>query len=252
MELSVSNLAWDNKDNLKILKILKKYDIKHIEGVIPKISKWDDITDLKINDFKNLLKEYNISVPTIQSIFYGKNIDSLFDEQSFLTHIRLLIDLSKKLDYKIMVFGSPNLRKNSPFNDLSSIFKKVDVLLNNSGVILCIEPNSKIYGGEYFFTVSEIVNFIKKNNFNNIKTMIDTHNIILEGEDPIKVLSIYNEYIHHIHISENKLTPLSDFDFHKKFYNKIKELNYSGIVTYELLPCDNIENEIKIFNKIYK
>jgi sugar phosphate isomerase/epimerase len=99
--------------------------------------------------------------------------------------------------------------------------------------------------------VDEIVDFIESNNFKNIKTMIDTHNIILEGEDPITVLDRNYNHIYHIHVSEENLKPLMDIDFHLKFSDKLKSLDYKGIVTYELLPCDDFENEIKLFKKIY-
>ena len=81
--------------------------------------------------------------------------------------------------------------------------------------------------------------------------MVDTHNLILEGEDPVEMIEKYFNQVHHIHVSENKLLPLSNLVFHKKFSEKIKSLKYDGIITYELLPCDNLENQIKTFTEIY-
>ena len=42
-------------------------------------------------------------------------------------------------------------------------------------------------------------------------------------------------------LNEKKLT---------RVYEK-SSINYDGIITYELLPCDNLENQIKIFSEIY-
>jgi sugar phosphate isomerase/epimerase len=251
MNLAVSNLSWDNINNDKVFEILQKNKINFIEGVLSKISKYDDLSDEKLNEFKKLLKKYNLHIPSIQSIFYGVDVNSLNDHDKILKHFNSLIKISKKLNYKIMVFGSPNLRNKIDNTKLNKLFKKIDDLLTNENLILCIEPNTKKYNGEYFFSVKEIVDFIKLNDFKNIKTMVDTHNIILEGEDPIKVLDQHYEYIHHIHVSEENLHPLLDFDFHLKFSNKLKSLNYNGIITYELLPCDDFENQIRIFSEVY-
>lgn len=251
MNLAVSNLSWDNIDNVKIFEVLKKNNIKNIEGVLSKISNFSDLDDNKLSEFKKLINNYGIKIQSIQSIFYGTDINSLDEYDKILNHFKLLINYSKKLDFKIMVFGSPNLRKQINRTYLNNLFKKIDDLLNNQNLILCIEPNTKKYNGQYFFSINEIVDFIELNNFKNIKTMIDTHNIILEGEDPIEVLELNYKHIYHIHVSEENLKPLSDLDFHLKFSDKLKLSDYNGIVTYELLPCDNFEKQIKLFNKIY-
>ena len=115
-----------------------------------------------------------------------------------------------------------------------------------------IEPNSKIYGGEYFFTVSEITDFITSNGFKNIKTMIDTHNLILEDDDPIDVLKTHINYIGHIHISEIKLEPIKNIEFHTKFSSQLKEMKYDKIITYEVMKCEQIMDSVKEFYEIYK
>jgi sugar phosphate isomerase/epimerase len=251
MNLAVSNLSWENSENTKIFEILKNNNIKNIEGVLSKISSFDDMDEDKILKFKNLLDFYNIKMQSIQSIFYGVDVNTLNDQEVVLKHFNLLVKMSKKLNFKVMVFGSPNLRKKIDKVYLDMLFKKIDNLLDNQNLILCIEPNTKKYNGEYFFSVDEIVDFIESNNFKNIKTMIDTHNIILEGEDPITVLDRNYNHIYHIHVSEENLKPLMDLDFHLKFSDKLKSLDYKGVITYELLPCDDFENEIKLFKKIY-
>jgi sugar phosphate isomerase/epimerase len=251
MNLSVSNLAWEHKDLNNILGILQKNGIKKIEGVLSKINKWDLIGQAELENLKNSLDTFEIDMGSIQSIFYGVDVNSLNNKTEIINHINKLIEISKILGYKVLVFGSPNLRNNFDNNIVVNVLNEIDILLSKNDIIMCIEPNSKIYNGEYFYTITEIVDFLSSNNFTNIKTMIDTHNLILEGEDPIEMLELYFEHIYHIHISENKLLPLSNLDFHKKFSEKLKSLNYENIITYELLPCDNLEERIKIFTEIY-
>lgn len=251
MNLSVSNLAWDHKDFDNVLKILKNQNIKKIEGVLTKINSWDLIDKPQLENIKNKLKSYDIDMESIQSIFYGINIKSLNNKSEILGHIKKLTDYSKILGYKILVFGSPNLRNEFDYQTIVDVFSEIDKLLIDNDIVMCIEPNSKIYKGDYFHTITEIVGFLNKNNFKNIKTMIDTHNLLLEDEDPIEMMSKYFKHIIHIHVSENGLIPISDQNFHKNFSQKLKSVKYGGIITYELLPCDNLEEQIKQFKKIY-
>lgn len=251
MNLSISNLAWDHKDLESTLKILQKYKIKKVEGVLSKINKWDLIDDNELKNVKTMLESFDVGMGSIQSIFYDVNIESLNEKNKFTQHINKLIEFSKILGFNVLVFGSPNLRNGFNYEIIVDVLKNVDVVLLENNITMCIEPNSKIYNGEYFHTITEISEFLKSNNFTNIKTMVDTHNLILEGEDPVEMIEKYFNQVHHIHVSENKLLPLSNLVFHKKFSEKIKSLKYDGIITYELLPCDNLENQIKTFTEIY-
>jgi len=193
MNLSLSNFAWDTQESEETFNTLKKIGIISIEGVLSKLNSWEELSDTKIVEYKTLLNSHRISILSLQSLFYGVKCDSILDEDNFINHFSKLIEYSKLLSVKVLVFGSPSLRKKSTGWDvsLSSIFKKLDTLLDGTGIQISIEPNSKIYGGEYFFTVPEIVDFITLNGFKNIKTMIDTHNIILEDSDPIKEFDDY-------------------------------------------------------------
>lgn len=254
MKLAISNFAWDTDETELILNELKNIGINSIEGVLTKLNDWENLTDNDIINFKNLLDYYGMSIISLQSLFFKVKCDSILDEVNFINHFKKLIHFSKLLSVKVLVFGSPSLRKKSQgFEEsISSIFKKLDSLLEDSDIKISIEPNSKIYGGEYFFTISEIIDFIDSNNLKNIKTMIDTHNLILENDDPIKLLGVHFDKINHIHVSEKNLDPLTDFVFHTNFATKLKELKYNGIVTYEVMKCEKIIDSIKKFYEIYK
>ncbi len=254
MNLSVSNLAWDLEENPKIFKKLNELEIKQIEVAITKISSWDTLTDNILYEYKELLSINSLSVKSLQSIFYNTNVSSLEDTTGVLSHIEKLIHISKILGVNVLVFGSPSLRKK--FNNyeltIKELFLKIDNLLEGSGVELSIEPNSKVYGGEYFFTVNEIVEFIRENNFKNIRTMIDTHNIILEGQDPIEMFNTYYDDINHIHISEKQLKPFTINDLHVTFAEVIRDKKYNKTLTYEVLKHEDFINSLSDFSLNYK
>ncbi len=205
MKLSLSNLAWDIHDDDLVLSILNTNNVNNIEGVLTKIDNWDKLSNDVLIEYKKKLDSNNIKMESIQSIFYNVKCDGINDTEIVYNHIDRLIEICSILDVKVMVFGSPTMRTGMIDDLLSNTFKRIDDSLNNTGITLVIEPNSKVYGGNYFHNLNEIVDFIKNNNLINIKTMIDTHNLKLEGYDPIIELKKFYDYISHIHISEIKL-----------------------------------------------
>lgn len=255
MNLALSNLAWDFKDNDIVFNKLIEKNILRIEGVLTKIDEWDSLNDSKIIKFKKKLDEFGIDIKSIQSIFYNVKCDGVGDTNKIINHIKKLITYCEILDVDIMVFGSPNLRSGNIDNSVTHTFKIIDELLIEADMEISIEPNSKIYGGNYFFILDEIVSFIKDNNFKKIKTMVDTHNLVLEGYCPSEEFIKYKQYINHIHISEPGLKPISDVETHIKFYNTLKNNSYCNTITYEvngLKEFDlNIDNFIKIYKPIY-
>lgn len=254
MKLSLSNFAWDITESKSTFEELEKIGFNSIEGVLTKIGSWEELSVDRLSNYKDSLNSHGLSLLSLQSLFYDVKCDNILDEENFINHFKKLIEYSKLLSVNTLVFGSPSLRKKIMGweSQLPLIFGKIDNLLDSTDIQLVIEPNAKIYGGEYFFTVSEIVDFITSNGFKNIKTMIDTHNLILEGDDPIDTLKTYINNIGHIHISEIKLEPIKNIEFHTKFSSKLKEMKYNKIITYEVMNCEQIMDSVKEFYEIYK
>ena len=250
MNIGLSHLAFDSDE---IYNELKELGFSYVEGVLTKISPWDSLSQTSLNQFKSRLNDNTLECYSIQSIFYNTPITSLCEEK-VLVHFCNLIEYCKMLDTKIMVLGSPTLRKIEPdyWKKLDKLFCNLDGLLEDTGIKVVIEPNCGLYKGQYFYTCSEIKCFIKANNLHNIRTMIDTHNLLNEGMDPIKEFERNIEVIEHIHISENGLEPLKHIDFHYMFANALRSNWYNKGVTYEVKNTESIKDSIKLFADIYK
>jgi sugar phosphate isomerase/epimerase len=251
MNLALSNLAWDFDETNIILNKLKYKGIYGIEGVFSKIGKWDTISDETIKEFKKVLDGTGIMCKSIQSIFYNVECNDIHNKYAVISHIKLLIKYCKILGVEVMVFGSPKLRVGDVDDVVCDVFHTIDNILLDTNIELSIEPNAKVYGGNYFHTIGEIVNFIETNGFSKIKTMIDTHNLKLEGYNPSNEFIKYKEYINHIHISEVGLNPIKNDDLHIEFSNTLKIHNYNKIITYEVSMLEDFDTNIDIFIKLY-
>ena len=253
MKLAISNLAWNSSD-LDILTNLVGMGVFNIEGVPTKIDHWDRLDVQSMVKFKHYLDIHSVEMPSMQSLFYQTDCTSFFEQEHILAHFERLVSYCKILSTKILVLGSPKLRTNAqdPYTKLATLFSRLDSMIHGTGVTIVIEPNASIYGGSFFFTIQEIVEFIQENNLRNIRTMVDTHNSHLQLQDPIVEFNKYFEYISHIHISECGLRPIEDSMFHRQFAKALHQSTYAGIVTYEVLSCPNILEEIQTFTRLYK
>lgn len=248
MNIGISHLAFDTPE---IYSKLKELGFNYVEGVLTKISPWDSLSQTSLNQFKSDLNTNTLDCYSLQSIFYNYPVSSLCDDK-ILIHFSNLIEYCKLLDTKIMVLGSPTLRKieQGYRKKLDDLFCKLDGLLEDTGIKVVIEPNCGLYKGQYFYTSSEIKCFIKANNLHNIRTMIDTHNLLNEGMDPIKEFERNIEFIEHVHISENGLEPINRIDFHRMFADALRGNWYEKGVTYEVKKTDDLA--LEQFVSIYK
>jgi sugar phosphate isomerase/epimerase len=251
MNIGISNLAFDNND-INILNYLSSNNINNVELVYTKHKLWEEPIN-NLDSIKNLFNTYNLNIYSIQSIFYGTEINSFNQVDDIKSHLNKLFNICKILGIKKTVFGSPVFRKsfNRYKTNIINIFDFIENELKNTDIKFLIEPNSKIYQTEYFYNPYEIFDFIKSHNYKNISSMIDTHNLILEGYDPISIFENNSQYIDHIHVSEVGLKEINDIDFHYKFSNTLKDNNYNKMIIYEILKNDNIIENIENFKNIY-
>lgn len=250
MKLGISNLAWENSELENIIPILKNNGIKYIETVLPKYLDWNNLDTTNLLKYLETLYKHNLLTLSTQSIFYNSSVKN-FNDPNFVNHLKLVFDVCKLLNIELAVLGAPTMRVSHISKELIFNLHLIDSHLKETGQILLLEPNSKSYNGDYFYTVNEIVNFIGENKFSNIKTMIDTHNIILENEDPTENYLKYKDLISHIHISEKGLDNFAPTEKHIILSNTLKQTNYNGLIVYETKPSINLTQDIEQFVKIY-
>lgn len=223
MNFGISNLSWSSNRNRELFSLASSLGYSYIESVPGKIT--DDIP-----------------VKAIQSIFYGTNIDSFNDINSCIGRLVDLINSCKKQSIETIVVGSPTFRIGRK-SQLIAILKEVDSLAK--GISVCIEPNAKSYGGEYYWTIDQITEDLS--HFTNIKTMLDVGNAIMEHRNIFNDFDMYSDYIDHIHFSAPVNKPIIDYGIYKEFISFISN-RYDKKITYEFLSSENIESNIRLFS----
>lgn len=242
MDLAISNLAWNN------LEEIKNTNIKYIECVFSKIKDINELTEADVLKWNDEVRKSGFIPYSVQSINFNSPIKKFTYDEVNVNFYDKIINFCSLLGLKRIVYGSPTIRSGEVDQGVLNLFKYIDSKLKGSELIWCIEPNSRFYKGDYFFDVEEIVNFLKEKNFNNVKTMIDTHNGILENRNIENDIVKYKDYVEHIHISEKNLMPLENLQFHKEVSNTLKHINYNKVITYETKFLQNIQEFVKIYS----
>lgn len=251
MKLGISNLAWNEEMPLDdLIRLFKDNNISYIEVILSKYIDWNKIDLTKLTKFISYIKDNDINILSTQSIFFNSNVSN-FHDVNFKYHIENVSNICFNFGIKYIVLGAPTMRTFEINLGLIEQFYYIDKVLTDNNQILLLEPNSKKYNGNYFYTIDEIVNFINKNNFTSIKTMIDTHNVLLEKEIPSENFLKHLDLIQHIHISECDLGDFSESDNHNKLAKTLKDNNYSNLLIYEAKPSLNLVSSVELFNKTY-
>ena len=250
MKLGISNLTWNGMHLSDLVLVLKYNGIEYVEIVLPKHLEWNNADLTNLYKFCDYFKSNGVKITSTQSLFYGSKVDSYYDD-SFVDHLVKVSDICKEIGVTHLVLGAPTMRKNSSSVGLCDKFSYIDSIVGENEQTLLLEPNSRAYKGDYFYTVSEITGFINEADLTNTKTMIDTHNLILEGEDPSVIFSKNKSYIKHVHVSEINLDGFIESKQHISLASTLKENNYDGLIIYEAKPTTNLITEIENFSKTY-
>lgn len=266
MNLSISNIAWDKKNDVSVANILNHNKISHID-IAPTIYQ-EIIKNYKISKFKsvkNFWKEFSIEFHSMQSLFYGLDKFSIFDQQNhtlLLDHLKKNIEIAEVLGIKNLIFGSPKIRRyldkeNSLNQEIAlNFFNKAADALEGTNCILSIEPNPIEYGSEFIINSKECIEFVYSLSRDKVRVHLDLGSLKLTEENLYELLVSGEDMINSIHISEPFLEIINDLEFHNRCSQIIKEkyklkmLNIE-IASKNILSLKELENNIKTVKDIY-
>lgn len=256
----VSNLAWVKEEENKAIKILKNNNINYLEFAPNLLIK-------NKNEIKKIKKKWaakGIKLYSMQSILFGEENAFIFGSKTqneiFFNAIKSKINLANKLNVKIIIFGSPRNRKTfgKRKNLLNKIFiktfKKLSKYCKKKNVIICVEPNPKIYKSEYLNNMDEVIKIIKKIKNKFIKINYDLGASIANKENIKTSFQKNVDLIGHVQISAPGLGNLNRFKKDVKKFSEILQFSkYKGQVSMEVLAkgknnIKSLKNNIKIIN----
>ncbi|MEG0176105.1 sugar phosphate isomerase/epimerase family protein [Anaerorhabdus sp.] len=246
MKLSISNIAWDATHDLEMFEFLHEVGFNGLEIAPTRIfleNPYDHLVEAKT--FAEMLNEkYNLTIPSMQSIWFGKTEKVFGSEQER----QFLIDYTKKailfaeaIKCKNLVFGNPknrNIETNGNVEEIAvSFFKEISDYAALHNTTIGLEPNPSIYNTNFINTTKEAFEFCRKVNSSGLKVNVDLGTMLFE-ESNVELLNENTELINHIHISEPYLKPIVHRELHKEL---LKLDNYHNFISIEMGNCNDID-----------
>lgn len=249
MKISISNLAWDQNEDIVVAKVLRDYDVGALDLAPTKVWKLPlKVSDVKLAEFKNFWQKNGQMIVSAQSVLYSRPELNIFSpspkiKKEIFRYLSSMLNLTAKLGAKILVFGSP---RNKRLNGLSSLaatkiavdfFSRLGNVAKKENVFFCLEPNPREYNADFITNTSEAISLLQKINHSHVRLNMDTGAMFYNHEDYQKIIEKGFPFLSHFHVSEpNFVTPSEKFLDHKKIARILRSLNYQNYVSVEMIP----------------
>ena len=248
MKLSISNLAWDIKDNQTVCKLLRKHNCAGLEIAPTKIfpqNPYDKLSEIK--KWKDdLFNEYGIKISSMQSLLYGhpEQIFKSSEERDFLfQYLKKAVDFAEVTDCKNLVFGCPRNRNISQKSDIDTaidFFGKLGDYAYSKGTAIGFEAIPAA-STNFINKTKDAVNFIRKVNSKGLMLNLDIGTMISNNET-LNVLDDNFDLINHVHLSEPNLENIKERKMHKDLIEMLKTNNYNRYISLEIKLQKNISD----------
>jgi len=252
MKLSISNIAWAAENDSAVYGMMSDLGFKGLEIAPTRIfpdSPYDKCAEAAAWS-GDLLAEYGFSVPSMQSIWYGRkeSLFGSFEERSALVqYTKAAVDFAQAVGCGNLVFGCPKNRTVPDGMDLGKanivaveFFREVGEYAASRGTVIGIEANPTIYGTNFINGTDAALSLIEEVNSTGVRLNLDVGTMVANGET-VDVLRGREHLVNHVHVSEPYLKPIQKRDLHAELLARLSECRYGGYVSIEMGKVDSLE-----------
>lgn len=249
MNLSISNIAWDASNDIAVYALMQKYAFAGLEIAPTRIFPEEPYDVHKMEMVRNwslqLKKNYGFRVPSMQSIWYGRQ-EKIFgtdsERERLLIYTKQAIDFANNARIHNLVFGCPRnrvLEDRSHWKTGVSFFKELGNYALEKNTIVGMEANPPIYNTNYINTTREALDLIDEVASDGFRLNFDMGTMI-ENKEDVSVLHGQVKKINHVHISEPGLKTIEKRMQHKELAACLQEEGYQGFVSIEMAKVEDI------------
>lgn len=247
MNLSISNIGWAQAQDSQVYNLMKKYGYSGLEIAPTRIfpeAPYDKLKEAEIWA-KKLKRLYGFSVPSMQSIWYGR-LEKIFgakeEFQALVDYTKKAIDFAAAIDCKNLVFGCPKNRSIPEGGDPTLgiiFFKEIGEYAASKGTVIGMEANPPIYNTNYINDTTSALQLIEQVASEGFKLNLDIGTMIYNNES-IECLIGKIKLINHVHISEPGLKYIEERRIHVDLMKILLDENYQGFVSIEMGKQDEL------------
>ncbi len=262
MNLSISNIAWNDEDNEKVYDLMKKYNFKGLEIAPTKIISEQPYDNCNVAKkwYENVKGIYGFEIPSMQSIWFGRTeniFSSETERQTLLEYTKKAIDFAATIDCHNLVFGCPRNRNVPDGIEAEDItipfFKELGEYAISKGTVVGMEANPTIYNTNYVNDTVSAIDLIKQVDSDGFKLNLDFGTMI-QNEESIEYVRECLPYINHVHISEPGLKLIKERDTHRVLADILEDGGYNRFVSIEMgtqEQIEDVENVMRYVKEIF-
>lgn len=261
MKLSISNIAWDTKNNATVFQIMKKYGFSGLEIAPTKFVSENpyDYIDMAMEFAEALFNEYSMVIPSMQSIWYGRN-EKIFgleaERESLLEYTKKAIDYASCIGCRNLVFGCPRNRNTNDVSDYAvaiSFFREIGEYAYSKNTCIGMEANPPIYNTNFINDTASAIKLIEDVGSKGFLLNLDIGTMIY-NQETTEILSGKTHLINHVHISEPHLKLIERRNIHVELKDLLMTYNYNGYISIEMGSTDDlslIEDTMKYICEVF-
>lgn len=247
MNLSISNIGWSAEHDSQVYELMQKYGFSGLEIAPTRIfseNPYDRLNEAE-KWAENIKEQYGFSVPSMQSIWYGRQEKIFGTKEEFDTLIdytKKAIDFASAIGCKNLVFGCPRNRNLIVGSDVETgikFFRKIGDYAASKRTVIGMEANPTIYNTNYVNDTVSAIELIKRVGSEGFKLNLDIGTMIYNKEN-IKVLIKNGNLINHVHISEPMLKPIAKRKIHRELKELLLNENYQKFISVETGKVDEV------------
>ncbi len=257
MNLSISNIAWAAENDKDVYEMMKANGFSGLEIAPTRIfpeNPYDRCNEAKAWS-DEIRSEYGFTVPSMQSIWYGRQ-EKLFgteeERAALIDYTKNAIVFADSIGCKNLVFGCPrnrNMPEGADENMAISFFKEIGDYACEHNTVIGMEANPPIYNTNYINDTLAAFELIEKVDSKGFLLNLDFGTIVENGED-LSILKGKEHLINHVHISEPGLKEIQKRKEHNELAELLNNYGYKNYVSIEVGKQDDVKTIEKIMTYV--
>ena len=246
MRLSVSNIAWDLREEEPIARFLASEGVDRIDIAPGKY--FSDPEAVAANDLaavRRLWEDRGFRIEGMQALLFGTTGLNLFGDADGRMFRRLaaVCRIAGGVGVRALTFGSPRQRDRSGLDDAEAerqsvaFLRRLGDVARNEGVVFCLEPNPIAYGCNFMTDTRQAAAIVEAVAHPAIRLQLDVGALTMNAEPVAETIARYAPLTGHVHASEPLLAILGDGGSdHGAAADALADALPDHVVTIEMAP----------------
>jgi len=204
-----------------------------------------DPEEISLSELKDLVDNYQIGISAVATGGAAVRDGLIFSSPEKSIRKAAVQRIKRHIEFAslfkaVVVIGLVKGWVNNSYSQseylITECLKECNEYSIKKGVNIALEPINR-FQEDFFHSILDCKAYLDKIQLSNVKMMIDSFHMNIEDADMWENIRKARDYIIHVHYSDsNRLAPgMGHFDFFK-MTEVLKEINYSGYISAEILP----------------